>query len=481
MITTERPFIHMIKTPLCNYLYDVNTNMFVEVDEVTYQYLSEIEQQGNVPESIVNVHIKQNIENLCNQGFLSAKHPKKIRHNHSDLMEWHLNENIMQIALQVTQQCNFRCAYCVYSPDDFELQRNHSSKRMSLKTALAAVDFFAAHCGNQEQPAIAFYGGEPLLEFSLIKKVVEYAEKKLYGKKLTFAITTNASLLTPEIARFFSKHNFATTISLDGTPETHNRSRRFARNGQGSFNTILENLKAAREQCPEFIFSFNIVIDSRFPCESLHKLFNQEEMFRDVHIMTSLIDDQYSVEKTIPGEIFEQQNGRYIFQSYLMFQGICDKDSVSRISYDSLVSRFRRIQERMKPAVSLPEVLAPGGPCIAGERRLFVSVDGNLYPCERVSETSEAMKIGNLRDGFDFKKVDNVLNIAQTTAEQCKKCWAFRHCTLCCSHSDNCGELSSDLRLSQCNGVREEVEETFKDYLWMKEFGINYDKFTEEG
>ena len=360
-----------------HYLYDVNTNMFVEVDEGTYQCLWKNEQKGAALSSITDARVKHNIDILYMQGFLSAKRPKKIQHNQSSYMDYHLNENIMQIALQVTQQCNFRCAYCVYCGGDFEFQRDHSSKRMSVETALAAIDFFAARCGNQEQPAIAFYGGEPLLEFSLIQKVTAYAEKKLYGKKPLFAITTNASLLTPDIARFFLKHNFRTTISLDGTPETHDRSRRFANNGRGSFDVICNN----------------VVIDPRYPCNSLHQLFSREELFREAHITSTLIDDKFSIEKTVPGEIYLQQDRRYMFQSYLAFRGDYARKNVSRVAYSSLLGDFRRVMMNMKPMVSLPDVAAPGGPCIAGERRLLVSVDGDLYPCERVSETSQAMRI----------------------------------------------------------------------------------------
>ncbi len=81
---------------------------------------------------------------------------------------------------------------------------------------------------------------------------------------------------------------------------------------------------------------------------------------------------------------------------------------------------FSRFESSMKPALTLPDEIAPGGPCVSGERRLFINADGNLYPCERVSETSEIMNIGNIWDGFDFEKVDRILNVAQTTAEDCK-------------------------------------------------------------
>ncbi len=471
-MTCEKPFIHMIKTPLRNYIYDVNTNMFIDVDENTYQYLVKVEQRDEEAVSIADKRIKQNLDFLQAQGYLSSKHPKQIRQSQSDFMEYHLNENIAQMALQVTQQCNFRCAYCAYCANDFEFQRNHSSKRMSIETARMAVDFFAARCGNQEFPVIAFYGGEPLLEFPLIQQVVQYAREKLYGKNLEFTITTNASLLSPNIAKFLMENNFMTTISLDGTSETHDRSRRFASNGKGSFSVIRHNLEVIKKQYPEFECSFNIVIDPRYPCDSLHKMFSQDELFRDTQLMSTLIDDEFSIEKTVPSEAFLQQDWQYIFKSYLAVRGVYPREFASNIAYTSLNSSFNRIKTNMKPKKTLSDVAAPGGPCITGERRLLVSADGKLYPCERVSEASQAMNIGNLWDGFDFEKVDKILNVAQTTAEECKNCWAFRHCTLCGKNSDNCGELSAKLRCSQCDNVRAQVEDGFRDYLWMKEFDV---------
>lgn len=480
MTVVEKPFIHALRTPLCNYIYDVNTNMFVSVDESTYQYLRKAEQQGGILPAITDEQIEKNLEALREQGFLSAKRPQIIQHSYTDLETYHLNENIEQMALQVTQQCNFRCSYCTYRASDFEFQRDHSAKRMTVETALSAVDFFAERCGNQQHITIGFYGGEPLLEFPLIQSVVEYAEKKLYAKDLRFSVTTNASLLTLNIARFMSEHNFMVTISLDGTPETHDRSRRFASNGKGSFSTIRQNLESLREQCPELKYTFNTVIDPRYPCDSLHKLFNQDAFFGGAKLMSTLIDDQFSIEKTVPGEIFMQQDSCHTFKSYLVYRGVYDRKRASHVACETLSGILYNLKTHMRPAISLNDVTAPGGPCMPGQQRLFVSVDGNLYPCERVSENSQAMNIGNLKNGFDFEKVDRLLNIAQDTAEDCKNCWAFRNCKLCGAHSDNCGELSGDLRRSHCEDVRAQVEDLFRDYLWTREFGISEDALNEE-
>ena len=108
MTAIEKPFIHALRTPLCNYIYDVNTNELVDVDESTYQYLREAEQWGGSLPDGADEHIKENLKTLRAQGYLSSKRPQEIRHSQSELLAYHLNENIAQMALQVTQQCNFR-------------------------------------------------------------------------------------------------------------------------------------------------------------------------------------------------------------------------------------------------------------------------------------------------------------------------------------------------------------------------------------
>ena len=72
-----------------------------------------------------------------------------MKHYQSDLLEYQLNENVAQVTLQVTQQCNFRCSYCPYTTAEFDVQRKHNSNTMSYETAKAAVDFFAEHSANQ--------------------------------------------------------------------------------------------------------------------------------------------------------------------------------------------------------------------------------------------------------------------------------------------------------------------------------------------
>ena len=461
----NKPFVHMLKTPLAKYAFDVNTNQLIQVNEELYDYLKKSSDAS------ISSAAKKQLDFLTSHGYLSSKHPKKMKHYQSDLLEYQLNENVAQVTLQVTQQCNFRCSYCPYTTAEFDVQRKHNSNTMSYETAKAAVDFFAEHSANQNDVFVGFYGGEPLLEYDLIKAMVEYSEKIFKGKNLTFTVTTNGSLFTPENVKFFNEHNFNVMISLDGPPEVHDRSRKFAATGMGTFSVIAKNIQMIKEDFPEFFnkISFNIVIDPRYSCNDLHEMFNNSELFSDSNIRSTLIEDFFSHEKVISDEVYDIEQNIHEFKAYLSELGKYPKEKVSKIAYNNLHQNIARLNMSMQPQKTLLDTMSHSGPCIPGQRRLFIDVNGNFFPCERVSETSDAMKIGDLKNGFDFENARKILNVADLTEKQCCNCFAIRHCTTCAKYCDNNGELSAELKLSNCKNVRFNAEETFKNYLILKE------------
>ena len=100
-----------------------------------------------------------------------------------------------------------------------------------------------------------------------------------------------------------------------------------------------------------------------------------------------------------------------------------------------------------------------------GQRRLFVNVDGDLFPCERVNETSPVMRIGTIEGGFDYEAANRLLNIVALTPKQCQNCWAIAHCTTCAKYCDNNGELSPELKLEHCQNILLDVNDKFRQYL----------------
>lgn len=122
----------------------------------------------------------------------------------------------------------------------------------------------------------------------------------------------------------------------------------------------------------------------------------------------------------------------------------------------------------------LPEIAHPGGPCIPGSRRPMIDVDGNIFPCERVSEKSVNMCIGNIYRGFDEEKIRKILNVGKVTEKQCLNCWNFLHCGMCATAADNMYELSGEKRLSFCNSTKLSTLNRMRTICFLKENGYDF-------
>lgn len=327
---------------------------------------------------------------------------------------------------------------------------------MAIETALKAVDFLAEHSLDSEFVSITFYGGEPLLEMNLVKKVVEYAEKVFKGKELRFSVTTNATKLDEEIVEYLVKKDFVLMISLDGPKEIHNTNRRFAADGKGSYDIIVSNLRKIKEKFPDYFrkISISMVIDPQNDFDEINSVFDKESVFSELNVHATVIDDIYSLEKVSYSEEYIAKREYHSFLAYLAELDRINIGEISPIAYEEISDM--KSKSKMKGKVKkLSYTDAPGGPCIPGQTRLFVDVDGNLFPCERVSESSPAMIIGNLKEGFFYENARKILNIGALTADECKNCWAFRRCNLCARNADDGSKLSREKKLTYCSGVRE--------------------------
>lgn len=171
---------------------------------------------------------------------------EKIEHPGTEIIEHYIKTRIQQLTLQVTQQCNLRCDYCAYS-GIYDRNRIHSKLRMSFETAKKAIDFFLERSVERLDIFVSFYGGEPLLEFELIKQCVEYINNQAEGKRINYIMITNGTLLSDKVVDYLVENNFALSVSLDGSKE-HDVNRKFV-NGEGSFDTIINNIKRIQFHC----------------------------------------------------------------------------------------------------------------------------------------------------------------------------------------------------------------------------------------
>lgn len=439
------------KTPLGFYYYETQKNEILAIGQELYEYLYDLivlsKESFDISDSC-----KQEISELKECGYLQPSHIVQIEHPQTRTIENMLDRKLTMLTLQLTQMCNLRCDYCIYS-ENSSYNRYHSDHKMSFETAKKLIDFYHAHSIDSEKIAIAFYGGEPLLEFELIKRIVGYANEVFEGKPILYRMTTNATLFTDEAIEFFfdSGNDFFILISLDGPKSIQDKNRKFP-NGKGSYDMILKNIQKIYNKNPENLkkLHFNTVIDPQNDYSEIVKIL-EHPLLKDVNFQFNIIEHN--------GESVEFETDYLTKYNYDMFLGYLTYFRGEELKYPNKMIEYNLdyIQDNVKKIRSnnLGAISAPGGPCEPGRMRLFSNYQGDFFPCERVSEISECMNIGSVDKGFDIQKIKEILNIAAGTKEQCKNCWAFQLCNICVKRADEDGVISAEKKLKACTVSKE--------------------------
>ncbi len=462
----SQPFIKLFKSPRQFYIYSVNQNSVKNVSENVYRYLD-----GDNTISLSELELTE-LQVLNNDNFLSSDKFKEIKHPDIDTIEDALDSRMEHLVLQVTQSCNLTCSYCPYANrTEGKIQRNHTSKCMTFETARKSVDFFLEHSSDRKKNVISFYGGEPLISFGMIRQIVEYVRECFVGKDVSFNMTTNATLFTEEMMDFVAENKFNVVFSIDGPAKIHDINRKRV-DGTGSFDAAFANLKKlvekyGKEYCQHI--SLNMVFDPMNDVDDILELFTDPTFDNDINVMADVADDIHLAKSIEENSRYIEKMGYQFFLGYLDFLQIIKGLKIPPFMKTTFAGVEKDCAMLKKGSNGLPDVGAPGGPCIPGQRSLFVNVDGDFFPCEKVSEISEAMKIGSLENGFDYEKAIAILDIANLTPKKCKNCWALLHCVLCARFADDEGVLSKDKKNKYCYKTLNYATNLINEFILIQE------------
>ena len=247
--------IHAYKMNGYNIIIDQNSGCVHSVDEVAYDIIKMYE---NTPKEEIKKYILEkykdkddvtpedieqcfeDIESLKADGRLFSKDTFE-----ETAKEFKKRQGVLKaICLHVAHDCNLACKYCFAGKGEYDGPKG----LMSFETGKRALDFLIEKSGTRKNLEVDFFGGEPLLNWDVCKKLVEYgrSKEKEYNKNFRFTVTTNGVLLNDEIMEFCNKEMGNVVLSLDGRKETHDRLRT-CRNGKGSYDLIIDNFKKFAE------------------------------------------------------------------------------------------------------------------------------------------------------------------------------------------------------------------------------------------
>ena len=322
---------------------------------------------------------------------------------------------IKALCLHVAHSCNLACSYC------FAGQGKYHGKDalMSFETGKRAFDFLIENSGTRRNLEVDFFGGEPLLNWDVVKQLVEYARsiEKEKNKNFRFTLTTNGVLIDDEVIEFANKEMSNVVLSLDGRKDVHDKFRvDYA--GKGSYDKILPKFKK--------------LVDSRDG-----KNYYMRGTF--THFNTDFTED-----------IFHMAD--LGFKELSMEPVVCSPDSPSALTDEDLPVLFEQYEILAKEMIRRKKVGdgftfyhymldLKNGPCIykrisgcgSGTEYMAVTPKGELYPCHQFVGEEEYC-LGNIWDGVQKPEVQDKFRLCNAySREECRDCWAKLYCSGGCA------------------------------------------------
>ena len=322
---------------------------------------------------------------------------------------------IKALCLHIAHTCNLNCSYCFASQGKYHGER----AVMSFEVGKRALDFLVENSGTRHNLEVDFFGGEPLLNFQVVKDLVAYARsiEKKHNKNFRFTLTTNGMLIDDDVIDFANKECANVVLSLDGRKEIHDRFRvDYA--GRGSFDTIVPKF----QKLVEARGGKNYYMRGTFTHAN-------PDFLEDIKVMLDLGFNELSMEPVVcaPGDPAELTPA--------------DMEIV-KDQYEKLASLMLEKKKEGKPFTFYHYMIdLTGGPCIykrisgcgSGTEYMAVTPWGDLYPCHQfVGE--EKYKLGNVFDGVDNLEAQEEFASCNVYArEECKDCWASLYCSGGCA------------------------------------------------
>ena len=449
--------IHLYQNNGYNIVLDVNSGAVHVVDKAAYDVIGALEEQNELhtaetlktPETfeflrskLGSTYAEEDIRDILEAVATITQEGRLFTR---DVYEDYIDEVkqrktvVKALCLHIAHDCNLACRYCFAEEGEYHGRR----ALMSYEVGKKALDFLIANSGKRRNLEVDFFGGEPLMNWQVVKDLVAYGreQEKIHDKHFRFTVTTNGVLLNDEIQEFVNKEMDNVVLSLDGRKEVNDKMRPF-RNGKGSYDLIVpkfQKLAESRNQEKYYIRGTFTRNNLDFSNDVLH--------FADLGFEQISIEpvvgedtDPYAIRKEDLPKIFEEY------------------DKLAKIMVERERSGFNFFHFMID---------LEGGPCVSkrlsgcgsGTEYLAVTPWGDLYPCHQFVGQEEFL-MGNVDEGITHTEIaDEFRGCSVYSKESCKNCFARFYCSGgCMANSYKFNHSINDTYEVSCEMERKRVE-----------------------
>ena len=419
--------IHQYKNNGYNIVLDVNSGSVHVVDDMVYDVIACIEEDNleNTDKITMYQHLKKKFTDRTEDLSEIVDEIYELKENgmlfSEDIYEKSIEafknrETVVKaLCLHIAHDCNLKCKYCFAEEGEYHGRR----ALMSYEVGKKALDFLVKNSGSRINLEVDFFGGEPLMNFQVVKDLVAYGRslEEPYHKKFRFTLTTNGVLLNDDIIAFANQEMSNVVLSVDGRKEVHDRMRPLA-GGQGSYDLVIPKFKKVAESRNQ----------TNYYVRGTFTHFNKD-FAADVCHLADMGFEQISVEPVVAPES----------DAY----ALVDADIPQILEeYDKLaVELIKRHKEGKGFQFFHFMIDLKGGPCVykrlsgcgSGTEYLAVTPWGDLYPCHQFVG-QEAFLMGNVDEGIsrtDIREQFKACNVY--SKEKCRNCFAKFYCSGGCA------------------------------------------------
>ena len=445
------------------YVYNHKSKYLLPLHPLVTHFITE-EKQGKdidlkkIEKELAKDYSKDEINLLYHQYLFFKEHSffeTNIEQSYGTIRSESIIESfnsVQHIVFEVTESCNLQCVYCAYG--DYYINRGERrAKNMNFTLARNLLLHFVpvwkseAERSKDKQISIGFYGGEPLLNYELISQIIDFCESLGFRNDFfRFSMTTNG-ILIKKYQEFLINKKIHITVSLDGNKE--NNSYRILKNGENSFDEIIDNVNSIKEIDREY-FESNVgfigVVHDRTSMEQAFVFC--KERFNKMPSLSPLSTDNVAPQKK---EQFDKMYKEIVSDVSPDFLLSLSDDEWGK--YDIVSYLRKNCQHLFKHFIDVYQIkkntcILPTGTCIPFSRRIFLSTEGKILPCERISINH---CLGNVDENkgvdLNFETIAEYFNnTISKYKNDCKNCYSKNSCGFCalkCSEN-RCNEFMTN-------------------------------------